>query len=144
MAFDVASSPPVPDASESTRFYWDAIADHRLELLRCQSCGHFVHYPRPVCDRCLSDDLKPEEISGRGTLYSWCEVMQPSHPYFAERLPYLIGVIDIEEEAGVRIPTGIVDCRADELRCGAEMEAVFRQAAPGLTLVHFRPVGSAP
>lgn len=141
--FDVASSPPVPEPDDRTRFYWDAVAQHRLELLRCQQCGHYVHYPRPICDRCHSTDLAPEEISGRGTLYSWCEIVQPSHPYFAERLPYFIGVIDAEEEPGVRIPTGIVECARADLRCGIPMEVVFRQITPTLTLPFFRPRGDA-
>ena len=140
--FDVASSPPVPEPGELTRFYWDAVAEQRLELLRCRACGHYVHYPRRICDRCLSGDLAPEAVSGRGTLYSWCEVMQASHPYFANRLPYLIGVIDLEEEPGVRIPTGIVDCTAGDLRCGIAMEVVFREVTPTLTLPYFRPAGT--
>jgi uncharacterized OB-fold protein len=143
MAFDIASSPPVPAPSDLTCFYWDAVAHHRLELLRCQSCGHYVHYPRRICNRCRSTDLAPEPVSGRGTLYSWCEVMQASHPYFAGNLPYLIGVVDVEEEPGVRIPTGLVDCTAADLRCGMPMEVVFRDVTPTLTLPYFRPATSA-
>ena len=109
---------PMPEPNDLTRFYWDAVAEHRLELLRCRSCGHFLHYPRRICNHCLSTDLQPEAVSGKGTLYSYCEVMQGSHPYFAARLPYLIGIIDLAEEPGVRLPTGIVDSVADDLRCG--------------------------
>ncbi len=141
--FDVTRCPPVPGRTDLTGFYWDAVDAHRLELLRCPACGHFVHYPRRVCNQCLSTDLKPEVISGRGTLYSYCEVMQASHPYFAARLPYFIGVIDIEEEPGVRIPTGLVDCTADDLRCGISVEVVFRDLTPTLTLPYFRPAGAS-
>src|SRR5437764_14974140 len=95
---DIGLSPPVPERSDLTAFYWDAVDAHRLELLRCQVCGHFVHYPRPVCNQCLATDLNPEVVSGRGRLYSYCEVMQASHPYFAARLPYVSGVIDLAAE----------------------------------------------
>ena len=138
-SFDIAQSPPVPEPSELTQFYWDAVEQHRLELLRCQSCGHYVHYPRRICNRCLSDDLAPEEVSGRGTLYSYTEIMQASHPYYRDKLPYVIGIIDLGEEPGVRLPTGIVDCPADDLRCGMPMEVVFRQVTPTLVLPYFRP-----
>jgi uncharacterized protein len=140
--FDPAESPPVPVPTEETAFYWDAVAEHRLELLRCRSCGHFRHYPRRICDVCLSTDLQPEAVSGRGTLYSYCEVMQGSHPYFAARIPYLIGIIDLAEEPGVRLPTGIVDCVAGDLRCGIAMEVTFREVTPTLTLPFWRPEGA--
>lgn len=140
-AFHVSQSPPVPAEDPRTAFYWQAVAEGRIELLRCQGCGHFVHYPRPVCNRCRSADLVPTAISGRGTLYSYCEVNQVAHPFYADKVPYLIGVVDIEEEAGVRIPAGLVDCAHDDLRCGIPMEAVFRQVTPTLTLPYFRPQG---
>ena len=140
-AFDATRSPPMPEPNDLTRFYWEAVAEHRLALLRCATCGHYVHYPQPVCNRCLSTDLAPEGVSGRGTLYSYCEVEQASHPYFVDKLPYLIGIIDLDEEPGVRLPSGIVDCTGDDLHCGIAMEVVFREATPTLTLPYFRPAG---
>jgi uncharacterized OB-fold protein len=142
-AFEATGSPPIPEPDDLTRFYWDAVDQHRLELLRCQNCSHYIHYPQPVCNRCGSADLAPEEVSGRGSLYSYCEVWQASHPYFADKLPYLIGVIDLEEEPGVRLPTGIVDCALHDLQCGIAMEVVFRAVTPTLTLPYFRPTGIA-
>ena len=101
-----AASPPLPGPNPMYQFYWDSVNDHRLSLLRCQNCKHFVHYPRPICDECQSTDLLPESISGRGTLFSFTTVMQAGHPYFVDKIPYVIGVIEIEEEPGVRLPAG--------------------------------------
>ena len=138
-SFHVSQSPPVPALDDDrTRFYWDAIAAGRIDLLRCNSCGHFVHYPKPVCNQCRSDDLSPSTVSGTGTLYSYCEINQASHPYYADKVPYMIGVIDLAEEPGVRLPTGLVDCTRDDLRCGMPMEVVFREVTPTLTLPYFR------
>lgn len=129
----------MPVREPRTAFYWEAIDAGRIDLLRCRQCGHYVHYPRPICDRCRSEDLAPSTVSGMGSLYSYCEVVHPSHPYFAERLPYLIGVIDIVEEPGIHLCTGLVDCSYAELRCGMAMEPVFRDVTPTLKLVYFRP-----
>jgi uncharacterized protein len=139
VTFDATSSPPVPEASELTRFYWDAVAEHRLELLRCQACGHYLHFPRPMCERCHSIDVSPEEVSGQGTLYSYSVIMQASHPYFVDKVPYVIGVIDLAEEPGVRIPTGITEASESRLRCGIAMEVVFLEITPTVTLPYFRP-----
>lgn len=142
MAFDISQSPPVPRVDDRNRFYWDAIANGRIDLLKCRNCGHFVHFPRPICDHCRSADLAPETISGRGRLYSYCEINQVGHPYFADKVPYVIGVIDIDEEPGIRIPAGLVDCTYDELTCDIAMEAVFRSVTPSLDLVFFRPTSA--
>ncbi len=137
---EVDQSPPIPQVTDLNRFYWEAVAEHRLELLRCNVCGHYVHYPRPACATCQATDLAPEQISGRGTLYSYSVIMQASHPYFVDKIPYIIGIVAIEEEPAVHIPTALVDCEEAELRCGIPVEVVFRAVTPTLTLPFFRPV----
>jgi uncharacterized OB-fold protein len=83
-------------------------------------------------------ELAPEAISGRGTLYSYTVVMQAGHPYFVDKIPYVIGVIEIDEEPGVRLPAGI-DGAEDELRCGIAVEVVFKDVTDTLVLPFFRP-----
>ena len=107
-------------------------------MLRCQECGHFVHYPRIICNRCQSTDLAPERVSGRATLYSYTVVMQAFHPYFVDRIPYVLAVVELEEEAGLRMTTNVVDCPEERLIVGMPVEVVFREVAPGLTLRLFR------
>jgi uncharacterized OB-fold protein len=131
-------SPPIPGDHPMHQFYWDAVKAGHLELLRCQRCRHFIHYPRPICRWCRSTELAPEEISGRGTLYSYTVLMQAGHPYFVDKVPYIIGVLEIDEEPGVRLPGGI-DAVEEELRCGIPLETVFKAATPTLTLPYFRP-----
>ena len=134
-----AVSPPIPADHPMHRFYWDAVKAGQLQLLRCHSCGHFIHYPRPICRWCASTDLAPEKISGRGSLYSYTTVMQAGHPYFVDKVPYIIGVMEIDEEPGVRLPGGI-EAAEEDLTCGMPLEVVFRTINPTLTLPYFRPV----
>lgn len=131
--------PPLPSPEPMTQFFWDAVAEHRLRILRCQACGHYVHYPRPICDRCQSMDLAPGEVSGAGTLYSYTVVMQAFHPYFVERIPYVLAVVELDEEPGLRLTTNVVDCPEGDLRVGLPVEVVFTEVAEGLTLPLFRP-----
>ena len=104
-----ASVPPVPDPDPLAAFFWDAVTARRLEILRCVDCGHYVHYPRPICDRCLGESLRPSPVSGRGTLYAYTEVMQAFHPYFVDKLPYYLAVVELEEEPGLKMTTNLVD-----------------------------------
>jgi uncharacterized protein len=133
-----ATSPPVPGPYPNEAFFWEALRNHEFHLLRCQNCGHFVHYPRPICDRCQSLDLKPEAVTGRGSLYSYTTIMQAGHPYFVDKVPYIIGVVDIEEEPGIRVAGGI-DATEGELQCDIPVEILYKDITNQLTLAFFRP-----
>jgi len=131
--------PPMPMPDPLTAFFWEGVNRHRLLILRCQACGHHVHYPRPICDRCQSTDLVPEEISGRATVYSYAVVMQAFHPYFADKLPYVVAVVEADEEPGLRLTTNIIECQEADLAVGMPVRVEFREVAPSLTLPLFRP-----
>lgn len=131
--------PPLPEPDALTRFFWDGVKQHRLLILRCQECGNYVHYPRPVCNKCLSMNLTPNEVSGRGTLYSYTVTVQAFHPYFADKVPYVLAVVELVEQEGLKITTNIIDCPENRLSIGMPVAVVFREVAPGFTLPLFRP-----
>jgi len=135
---DAASAPPLPDPGPLTQFFWDGCKEHRLLILRCRQCGHYVHYPRPICDRCQSTELGPEQVSGRGTVYSYTVVMQAFHPYFVDRIPYVLAVVELAEEPGLKLTTNIVDCPEEDLKVGLPVEVAFTEVAEGLVLPLFR------
>jgi uncharacterized OB-fold protein len=120
-----------------TQFFWDGCKERRLMILRCQGCGHFVHYPRPVCNRCLSTELAPEEVSGRASLYAHTITMQAFHPYYVDKVPYTLAVVELEEEPGLYITTNIVDTPEEDLKAGMPVELVWREIAPDLVLPMF-------
>jgi uncharacterized OB-fold protein len=66
--------------------------------------------------------------------------MQAFHPYFVDKLPYVLAVIELPEQARLRITTTMVDYEEAELRVGLPVEVVFTDIAPDLTLPYFRPV----
>jgi uncharacterized protein len=131
--------PPLPLVNDLTRFFWDGIAERRLMILKCQNCGHHVHLPRPVCNRCRSIDLAPAQMSGKGSLYAYTVTVQAFHPFYVDKLPYTVAVVDLVEEAGLRLTTQIIDCPEDELRTGMPLELVWTEISPGWTLPYFRP-----
>jgi uncharacterized OB-fold protein len=79
-----------------------------------------------------------EEASGRATLYTWSVVHQNDLPPFAERVPYVAAVVDLEE--GPRMMTNVVDCPFDDLRVGMALEVTFRAETEEISLPLFRPV----
>ena len=134
-----AKYPPLPAPDALTQFFWDGVNDRRLLILRCQACGHYIHYPRPVCNRCLSTDLAPAQVSGRATLYSYTVTVQAFHPYFVDKVPYVLAVVELPEQAGLKLTTNIIDCPEEQLRIGMPVQVTFQEVGPGLTLPLFRP-----
>ena len=134
-----ALAPPRPAPDEITSFFWEGVEQHRLLILRCDDCGHYIHLPREVCRFCLSTNLSPSEMSGEGTVETFTVPYQPFHPYFRQHIGYVLAVVRLAEDPDLRLVTNIVDCSDDDVRCDMPVHVVFREVAPGFTLPYFAP-----
>jgi uncharacterized OB-fold protein len=134
-----AALPPLPEPDELTEFFWAGAREGRLLILRCNACGKYIHEPRPWCRFCLSTDLAPAEVSGRGRLDTFTIPMQPSHPYFMARVPYNLAIVELVEQEGLKLVSSVVDCAEEDLRVGMPLRVVFRAVTDDVTLPHFAP-----
>ena len=130
---------PLPRPSAVSLPFWQAAKRHELHIQRCGSCGAYVFYPREVCAECLSSDLTWVKVSGRGTVYSYTIAQAPTHPAFAEDVPYIVAIVELTE--GPHITTNITGCTPDAVRIGMPVIATFDDVTPDMTLVKFRPAG---
>jgi uncharacterized protein len=97
---------PLPD--DLTRPFWEAAKTGQLVLQRCKACGRWAHPPTPFCHACGSTDQRFEPISGRGRLVSATVVRSGArHPYFAGRVPYVVAVVELEEQEGLLMYTNL-------------------------------------
>lgn len=131
--------PPLPKADPLTQFFWDGVHEGRLLILRCDTCGFYVHLPRVVCRYCLSTALTPAEVSGRGVLSTWTIPMQPFDPYYQTQVPYVLAVVELDEQPNLKLVTNIVDCAEGDLRIDMPVQVTFREVATGCTLPLFAP-----
>jgi uncharacterized OB-fold protein len=115
---------PSPVITDRTAAFWTGGASGQLLVARCQACGWWLHPPLPVCRRCRSTDIAPEAASGRATLWSYTVNRYPWTPSLTP--PYLIAEVELEEQAGLRLMTSIVDC--EEPIIGMALRARFEQA----------------
>jgi uncharacterized protein len=127
---------PAPD--ESTEFFWRSGQDGRLRFLRCQSCGYYLHPPIPRCPSCASRDLAPEAVSGRATVHSFTVNHQP---WTGETDPWVIAIVELPEQEGLRLTTNIVGCEPDEVAIGQAVEVTFEQR-DDIWMPLFSPVGA--
>jgi uncharacterized OB-fold protein len=139
-----ATYPPRPAPDPLTDFFWRGLAEGKLLILRCRHCGHYVHHPRPICDRCQETDLAPEQVSGRGSVYAVTVVHQAFHPYYSDRVPYVVAVVDLVEEPGLRMTSNIVDADPAAIKIGQPVELTIREVAPNFFLPLFRLTSNDP
>ena len=142
MTPEPAQPRPTLPPTETTRFFWDAAREHKLLIQRCDACGHYIHWPQVWCPNCQSDRLSPTQVSGKGTVYSFCIVNHIFHPAFADEVPYSLAIIELDEQPGLRLVTNIVDCPNDQVEIGMRVEVTF-QDQDGASLPQFRPADGA-
>jgi uncharacterized OB-fold protein len=64
-------------------------------------------------------------VSGRGTVFTYTVNYQPFNP--AVPVPYVIAIVELEEQSDVRIATNIVDCDPDSVFVGLPVEVRFER-----------------
>ncbi len=85
---------PVP--TEISAPFWDGLKSGRLTIQRCNSCGHWIFYPRRHCNKCWSHDLAWHEVSGAGSLYTYTLTRIPTLPDFADEMPQAMAVVELD------------------------------------------------
>jgi uncharacterized OB-fold protein len=129
---------PLPAPDDATRFYWEAAAEYRLVLQRCRSCAKLQYPPEICCVHCQAEDFEPFEVSGRGVIYSYSVVDRPLHTGFVDALPYVVVLVELADQPGLRILTNLVDVpEGASLSCGMPVEVVFEDRC-GVVLPQFR------
>ena len=117
---------PLPDPDSAG--FWDATREGRLAISRCQDCGTFQHPPHERCRAC-GGPVAFEDVSGRGTIYSFIIVRQALVP--AERVPYVIAQVEIEEQPDVRVVGVMADCEPEAVTIGSPVEVHFGELSSG-------------
>lgn len=118
---------PLPDTQwEPTRPFWAGAAAGELRIPRCDSCHRLHWYPRSSCRRCRGAAFTWETLSGRATLFSWVVVTHAFLPQFADKAPFVPGLVAIEEDPAVRLTTEIVDADPSSLEFDMPVTVVFR------------------
>ena len=132
---------PVPVADIDSAPFWDGLRRHELRILRCGECSTFVHPPQASCPRCLSLSLTPEAVSGRGSVYSFTVANREFAPGI--KPPYVVALVDLEEQDGLRLVTNLVNVAIGDVRIGMGVRVVFFDLdGEDVTLAYFEPAGA--
>jgi uncharacterized OB-fold protein len=114
--------PPKPVADRDTQPFWDAVSERRLVVPRCHACGAWIWQPRPLCPRCHAPDPEWVEAGGSGRVVSWTALHPPVLAVWAEQLPFVILLVELDDAPGVRMIGQLVDDEGELLKTNGEAE----------------------
>jgi uncharacterized OB-fold protein len=139
----VTDGRPLPEPDELSAPFWAAAAKGRLEIQRCAGCRRY-HFPAVVaCPECAGTDLAYEQVSGRGRVFSVTETAAGArHGWFQQRLPYLVGLVELEEQPGLLLLTNFPDASRDAVWTGAEVRFRAERVTAEIGLPQFSPEGA--
>jgi acetyl-CoA acetyltransferase/uncharacterized OB-fold protein len=129
---------PLPELTPFNEWFWQSGRDGQLRIQGCRDCGQLVHPPVPVCPSCGSKESEPTVVSGRATVIGYTVNQHQWLPGFEP--PYVIANVAIEEDAGVRLTTNIVNCEPDAVVVGQEVSVRFEEQED-VWLPLFQPTG---
>lgn len=95
-----------------------------LAIPRCQQCKTWNWYPLPMCTHCQCVDMAWEEVAPEGRVYSWTRVHRNFSGYSMPVMPYIVGIIEITQAPGVRIPCYYVNSKDAEPSVNSEIKLV--------------------
>jgi uncharacterized OB-fold protein len=115
----------LPKVTSENEHFWRGGKTGELRFLECSECGYLVHPPAPVCPRCLCRELAPRTVSGRATVATYTVNHQPWYPGLDP--PYVVAIVEIEEQADLRLMTNVVNCDVEKVRIGLPVQVTFEQ-----------------
>ena len=139
----------VPDNESEWREVYAHARAHRLVVRKCAACGLLRYPPSHACPWCVDLGWTWQEVSGRGTIYSYEIVVHAIQPGFKELAPYPVVLVELDEQRGRPTPDEalrvIGDLVTPDLRPAAEADVaigrrvrvIFQDLAEHLALPQF-------
>lgn len=109
----------------------------RFMLPRCENCGRFHFYPRPVCPHCYGARIAWAEASGRGEVYSHSTVHRAPSPAFKDDVPYVIAIVKTDE--GPHLLSRVVGVAPETVHIGMRLRARLHGKSGDVLVPDFEP-----
>ena len=112
----------IPALDDSNRAFFTS---GFLALQQCARCAHVQHPPEDVCEACQGFELGVFESGGRGRVESVVVVQHPVNPGLADRVPYAVVLVSVDDAPGLMITGNVANRAPDEIAIGDEVRVVF-------------------
>ena len=84
------------EVTAETEFFWSELADGRLIVRRCTTCGETQAYPRRLCVRCGGEAAEWVTLPAQATVYSFTDVAAPppDRPHLTG--PFTLAIVEFD------------------------------------------------
>lgn len=127
---------PLPKPTPTTQAFWDGAKKGKLMLQYDPVKRKYQFWPRANSVRTGRRNLQWRETSGKGELYSYTVTHVPT-PGFEDRVPYVIGLIELDE--GVRIIANMLNVTPDDVEIGMRVKVAWEKLSDDITYFAFEP-----
>jgi uncharacterized OB-fold protein len=143
----------IPDNDSEWREHFKLARTHKLMLRACAACKLMRYPPTHTCPWCQSHDWTWQEVSGKGTIYSYEIVVHAIQPGFKDWTPYPVVLVELDEQRakptadeGLRIIANLVtkDGRPEpeqNVAIGKRVRVVFHDIGDDFALPQFELSG---
>jgi uncharacterized protein len=119
---DALHTPPQPLPDADSAGFWEATAKGQLALCRCDACGLWMQPPLERCRKCNAT-TSYQPISGHGEVHSFIVQHRPVTVGYLDNVPYVVAIIEFDEQKGLRLPGRIIDVPPGEVTVGMPVKA---------------------
>ena len=114
---DPLHTPPQPVPDPDSIGFWEATAKGQLALCRCDRCGLWMQPPLERCRKC-NGATSYQPISGDGEVHSFIVQHRPVTVVYIYNVPYVVAIVEFDEQKGLRLPGRILDVPPSDVRVG--------------------------
>lgn len=133
---------PDPILKIDTAFFWEAcerkefVAQKFICSPECKDRERLWHPPRPMCPKCHSTEKEVQQLSGLGTVVSWCVAVRPQAFGFEESP--IAALIELDE--GLRFISNIEGVAEEDMQIGIRVQVAFADTSGGKKVPVFKSV----
>jgi len=104
--------------------FYKFIAQGKLMAGKCQKCGKIHLPPRPLCDKCYSQEFTWVTVHNKGKLVTYT-VIHVAPQQFQDKAPYAVGIVQLEN--GAKLPGMITAIPQEQLSIGMDLTIDFTE-----------------
>jgi uncharacterized OB-fold protein len=135
---------PDPDGAHPNAPFWRHLRQHELRVQVCASCGRSRTPATDICPHCQSIESTWQLVEPAGRIHSWSRVWHAALPSLADRVPYVIAWVEIDDHPDrPRFLGNVLGDPEAPLAMGDRVVGVFQDRPDG-TRLNWARAGGVP
>lgn len=111
--------------------FYDGARAEELLVPYCAGCDRFHWGPMTCCPYCADEGWVWRPVDGPARLYTWVRVHQAFEPSHRKAVPFVVGLVELEDAPGVRLVTSFPAADQPDVTVGMALTLIFEEPLGG-------------